>query len=121
MRLYHRTARTNLQSILEKGLLPGSVIGKGERIGAVLFDSRPYLVQIGHTVYLEVEIRDDDPDLRQLNARWWAYAGAIHPDQITAIADPPVTAEDLLELWKGQGDVALKTAFAYKERWLVRS
>ena len=115
-KFYHYTAKRNIESILQNGLLPGLKTGQKEALPFVMFTKEKYAVRIGNIAYFEVEIDKNDPKLRMVNKVWAEYSGDIKPEAITALANPPSGNEEVVELMKkfGLGTAEYKKAFSYQ-------
>lgn len=94
---YHYTLQSNVDSILEKGLLTGKDIGKGEKIAAILLSSNEYNVTVGSFAYLMVDLTG--LNYRKINDSWIECYETITPNRIIAIAKPPTNNTDAIALY----------------------
>ncbi|MCL4296202.1 MAG: hypothetical protein KJ077_10760 [Anaerolineae bacterium] len=123
MKFYHYTPKQNLASILERGLLPGSEVGKGEQLPFVLLTRVPYRVETGGFMFIEVELNEASHWLRAVNEAWVEFCRPIPVEAITAIAYPPDdNAEALRHLVRDPED---DTPWSYQplaaKPWLKKS
>lgn len=113
MILYHTTARANLASILDRGIIPcGSPLGFASQYdkkeGVSFFETRALDAQPGDAVFLRIESDLTDAVLLNVSEAvpyhgiswecgyivppsWVATADTIPPHAIEGIADPPAT------------------------------
>lgn len=108
---YHYTLQTNVDSILDNGLLTGNDIGKGEKINAILLNSNKYRVTVGNFAYLMVDLTG--LNYRMINDSWIECYETITPNRILAIAKPPTTNVDAITLYNTNKD-DWNYAFAYQ-------
>ena len=114
MKFYHYTTKEILPLILASGIKPGSTTGNGEKIAAVLLESSEYTPTVGNNAYLVAEIDASDPQLHQINDRWFEYYGTIPARAIVAVANPPATNGEVIAIYNAGGTAALDIAFSYQ-------
>jgi hypothetical protein len=91
--------------------LTGKNVGQGEKIDAILLDTNEYYVRIGNFAYLKINL--DGLNYRYINDSWVECYETITPNRIVAIAQPPKTNDELLQLYNHNKE-GFKTAFDYK-------
>lgn len=108
---YHYTLQTNVDSILDNGLLTGNDIGKGEKINAILLNSNKYRVTVGNFAYLMVDLTG--LNYRMINDSWIECYETITPNRILAIAKPPTNNEEAIALYQISQET-FNAAFEYQ-------
>jgi len=80
-----------------------------------MLSKTPGNVAVGNVVHFEVEVADDDPNLKPVNHNWFEYYGSISQWALVALANPPADTDALIELVQNFGTTSpqYKNAFRF--------
>jgi hypothetical protein len=114
-KFYLTVPKSVLDDILINGITPGINDGKLDRLPFLRGEIEKPPVGTGHAAYLEIEIPDDDPRYIEVNRRQCEYHDYVPVEQITALAYPPGSNEEVIDLFEAYDGDAKNPEF--KKNW----